>query len=51
MKPLEPPKPLSSLRVRIGLWAAALTALALVFISYLQPHLAVDLANRVWACF
>ena len=37
--------------IRVGLWAAALTALALVFISYLQPHLAVDLANRVWACF
>ncbi len=37
--------------IRLGLWAAALTVLALVFVSYQQPHLAVDLANRVWACF
>ncbi len=32
-----------------GLLAAA--ALALVFAAYLSPHLVVDLANRVWACF
>lgn len=32
-------------------WAAALLALAGVFAAYLNPHLAVDLANRVWACF
>jgi hypothetical protein len=32
-------------------WAAAGVALALVFASYLNPHLAVDLANRVWTCF
>ena len=32
-------------------WAVAGVALALVFVSYLNPHLAVDLANRVWACF
>jgi hypothetical protein len=25
--------------------------LAAVFAAYLSPHLAVDLANRVWACF
>jgi hypothetical protein len=31
--------------------AVALVVLALVFVSYLNPHLAVDLANRVWACF
>jgi hypothetical protein len=31
--------------------AAALLALAAVFLAYLNPHLAVDLANRVWACF
>jgi hypothetical protein len=30
---------------------AALAALAAVFVAYLNPHLAVDLANRVWACF
>lgn len=27
------------------------TVLALVFASYLQPDLMVDLANRVWSCF
>jgi hypothetical protein len=30
---------------------AALATLAAVFLAYLNPHLAVDLANRVWACF
>ena len=32
-----------------GLLAAV--ALAAVFAAYLNPHLVVDLANRVWACF
>jgi len=32
-------------------WLAAALALALVFAAYLSPHLVVDLANRVWACF
>lgn len=31
-------------------WAAAATALALVFAAYRDPHLMVDLAGRVWAC-
>lgn len=26
-------------------------ALAGVFAAYLNPHLVVDLASRVWACF
>ncbi|MEP7281101.1 MAG: hypothetical protein ABI696_03890 [Rubrivivax sp.] len=30
---------------------AAAAALALVFAAYLNPHVAVDLANAVWACF
>jgi hypothetical protein len=40
-----------------GLWrrvlggAAAVVALAAVFASYLNPHLALELATRVWACF
>jgi hypothetical protein len=38
------------LRSIIG-WAAALVALAAVFAAYLNPHLAADLANRLWACF
>lgn len=31
--------------------ASALAALAAVFMAYQNPDLAVDLANRVWACF
>ena len=30
---------------------AAAAALAGVFAAYLNPHLVVDLANQVWACF
>ena len=34
------------------LWRAlALAALTMVFMSYLQPDLVFDLANRVWSCF
>ena len=33
------------------LWVGVATALAAVFMSYLSPHLALDIANRVWACF
>ncbi|HEY1394009.1 MAG TPA: hypothetical protein VFV25_11575 [Methylibium sp.] len=36
---------------RIAAWAAALLALAGVFIAYLRPALIVDLATRVWSCF
>jgi hypothetical protein len=36
---------------RLGLWAAVLAALAAVFMAYLNPHLTLDLANRVWSCF
>jgi hypothetical protein len=36
---------------RLGWALLAATALAAVFLSYLNPHFAVDLANRVWACF
>ncbi len=37
-----------------GIWilrALVLAALALVFMAYQNPHLAVDLANRAWSCF
>jgi hypothetical protein len=37
--------------VRVAAWAAALCALMLVFWAYLDPHLVVDLAGRLWACF
>lgn len=30
---------------------AIAAALALVFAAYFSPHLMVDLANRIWACF
>ncbi len=36
---------------RTAIFTAAAVALALVFIAYLNPDLAFDLANRVWACF
>jgi hypothetical protein len=36
---------------RIGVGLLLVAVLAAVFLSYLNPHLAVDLANRVWACF
>lgn len=36
---------------RWGLTLLAVGALGAVFLSYFNPHLAVDLANRVWACF
>ena len=36
---------------RVLAWLAAAAVLAAVFTLYLSPHLAVDLANRVWACF
>ena len=32
-------------------WVGALMVLALVFSAYLNPHVTVDLANRLWACF
>jgi hypothetical protein len=37
--------------IRLGAWLAALALLAAVFAAYLNPHLMVDLANRVWSCF
>jgi hypothetical protein len=36
---------------RILVWAVVAAALAAVFVAYLNPHLVVDLASRVWACF
>jgi hypothetical protein len=32
-------------------WAAVAAVLAAVFAAYQSPHLAFDLASRVWACF
>ena len=36
---------------RLALWSAVAAALAGVFAAYLSPHLVVDLASRLWACF
>jgi hypothetical protein len=36
---------------RIAAWSAVAVALAAVFAAYQRPDLAVDLANRLWACF
>ncbi len=32
-------------------WVAVGAALGLVFMAYRNPHLVLDLASRVWACF
>lgn len=37
--------------LQLATWAGVLAVLALVFTAYLSPHLVVDLASRVWACF
>jgi hypothetical protein len=37
--------------LRIVVWASVAAALAAVFMAYLNPHVVVDLANRVWSCF
>lgn len=43
---------MKGIRLRHGVGLAAAGAiLGVVFLSYLDPHLAVDLANRVWSCF
>jgi hypothetical protein len=38
-------------RSRVAAWTAAAIVLATVFAAYRRPDLAVDLANRIWACF
>ncbi len=44
-------KPAARLGVRFALWIGALLALGAVSLAYLNPHLMLDLATRVWACF
>ena len=36
---------------RILIWAAALAALAAVFMAYIRSEFMVDLANQIWLCF
>jgi hypothetical protein len=42
---------LSRRRARIVSGVVAALALAGVFMAYMSPHLMVELANRIWACF
>lgn len=48
---------MNSPRLHRGRWVRALAAtaalgvLVAVFLAYLDPHLAVDVANRLWSCF
>ena len=37
--------------MRVLIWAGAAAALALVFMAYLRPDVAVSLANQLWNCF
>jgi hypothetical protein len=43
--------PSRSRRLRWALGLAGAGVLAAVFAAYLDPHLMVTLANRLWACF
>lgn len=36
---------------RWGGWVAAGLLLALVALAYLDPHLMLDIADQLWACF
>lgn len=38
-------------RLKLLGWLIAALVLAGVFAAYQSPHLVVDLASRVWACF
>ena len=42
---------LRRLAAGLAIGSTVAAALAGVFAAYLNPHLVVDLANRVWACF
>jgi len=36
---------------RLAVAIVVVLALGAVFAAYLSPHLVVDLASRLWACF
>ena len=37
--------------IAAAIWTGTALALALGFAAYQRPDVAVDLANRLWACF
>lgn len=37
--------------IAVAIWAMTAVALVLGFAAYQRPEVAVDLANRLWACF
>ena len=37
--------------IAAAIWAGAALSLTLGFAAYQRPEVAVDLANRLWACF
>ena len=37
--------------LRVVAWSLVAVALVAVFAAYQRPDVAVDLANRLWACF
>jgi len=39
------------MRKRLAAWGLALLVLGLVFMSYAQPALMVQLSEQIWACF
>lgn len=39
------------LALRLAWWATIVGVLAAVALSYLSPHLMLDLADRLWSCF
>lgn len=44
-------RPIARLIGWLAGWLVAALALGAVFSAYLDPHRAVELANRVWSCF
>lgn len=45
------PTPVARRLGRAALWVAGVAVLALVALAYLNPHLMLDIADQLWACF
>jgi hypothetical protein len=46
-----PARSAAGLWARLGIWVGVGVVLALVALSYLDPHLMLDMADRLWSCF